>query len=446
MTLDRHIKCSVIIVNYNGRRYLEPCLRALLPQTGPDCEVLLVDNASSDGSPELVAQAFPQVRLIRAPSNLGFAGGNNLGIGEARGEYLVLLNNDTEVEPGWLSSLIAAAEADGSAGAVGSKLLFYGKFVPVSFSCAPFIPSHRGGPRDERTLGFSLGTDAGFRGTWYRKTFFESGFYHEEADPSGVAYRWSQGVARVLLPCGAEEAVSTLVLRAACGAGEAGKELAVQVGGATVAVLQLTPEFREYQVSIDSSLLAGARVDVINNAGSFLLPGTRAGDLGFGEMDLGQFDAPQTRDNLCGGSVLLRRSMLDQVGHFDQRLFMYYEDTDLFWRARKRGWKLLYEPRSVVRHVHAGSSQEWSPFFCFHVFRNRFLITLKNGSWRDIAYNAAVLIHPLVGHLGRALRALVLGGRLDAAALSGARLQLRIIGGVFRQLIPFLAIRIGASR
>jgi len=72
--------------------------------------------------------------------------------------------------------------------------------------------------------------------------------------------------------------------------------------------------------------------------------------------------------------------MLEDVGGFDERLFMYYEDLDLAWRARRRGWRFVYEPRAVVHHAHCASSGEWSPFFCFHVERNRALVNWKNNS------------------------------------------------------------------
>lgn len=443
MALYGIIKTSVIVVNYNGKRYLEQCLLSLREQIDTESELLLIDNASTDGSPELVAEAFPWVRLIRASCNLGFAAGNNLGISQAQGEYLVLLNNDTEVELGWLSALVATADADPKTGAVGSKLLFYGKFIPVTFSCATFIPSRRGYSRDERTLGFRLGTDLNFLGTNYSKTFFESGFYQEENTSSGEPYRWSQGVARVLLPCRREGESCTLILSAACGAEEPNKKVALSVNGHPVAILDLVPGFRLYQIVIDTSFLAGAEVDVINNAGSFLQPNTRGGDFGFAEMDHGQFEEPGERDNLCGGSVLLRRRMLEDVGCFDERLFMYYEDTDLFWRARKRGWKLLYAPQSVVRHIHAGSSGEWSPFFCYYVYRNRFLISLKNGTWSEIVYNLGILLYPLVGYLFRLFRTFLIRAHLDTAALSGMKLHLRIIGSAARHSIHFLCSRNG---
>jgi GT2 family glycosyltransferase len=116
-------RASVIIVNHNGREYLEECLRLLLNKDRRDYEVILVDNASTDGSAEYVEQAFPEVLVIRNEVNQGFGQGNNVGVQWAKGEYLAFLNPDTVVEPGWLEALIAALEADPLAGLATSKIL-----------------------------------------------------------------------------------------------------------------------------------------------------------------------------------------------------------------------------------------------------------------------------------------------------------------------------------
>ena len=86
----------------------------------------------------------------------------------------------------------------------------------------------------------------------------------------------------------------------------------------------------------------------------------------------------------CGANLLLRRQMLEQVGLFDDDFFMYYEDTDLSWRARLFGWQVLYAPEALVRHIHCGTSEEWSSFFTYHVERNHLAMVFKNGSWRQI--------------------------------------------------------------
>ncbi len=114
---------TVLIVNFNGKRHLPACLGALAAQTLPRhrFEVVVVDNASRDGSVDLIRRDHPWVRVVARPDNAGFAGGNNAGLPFARGRYLVLLNNDTVPDPHWLSELVAAAHPGCAA---ASKLVF----------------------------------------------------------------------------------------------------------------------------------------------------------------------------------------------------------------------------------------------------------------------------------------------------------------------------------
>ncbi len=116
-------KASVIVLAWNGIDYLKPCLNSVLAQDYTNLEVIVVDNGSTDGSAELVAQHCPQVRLIRNDRNLGFASGNNVGLLAATGDILVLLNQDTEVRPGWLAALVSTL-TDPTIGLVGCKLLY----------------------------------------------------------------------------------------------------------------------------------------------------------------------------------------------------------------------------------------------------------------------------------------------------------------------------------
>lgn len=117
------ITASVIIVNYNGRDHLEKCLKSLQSENCPSHEIVLLDNASTDGSATFVQQFFPEVRVIQNSINSGFGHGNNVAAKYARGEYLAFLNPDTEVEPGWLDALIAALNADPKAGLATSKIV-----------------------------------------------------------------------------------------------------------------------------------------------------------------------------------------------------------------------------------------------------------------------------------------------------------------------------------
>jgi len=116
-------RASLILVAYNAQAHLERCLSSVIETSGASCEVILVDNASSDGSAEVAAQKFPQVRVIRNAGNLGFGQGNNIGAQQANGKYLVFLNPDTVVQPGWWEALVEALEDDPCAGLATSKIL-----------------------------------------------------------------------------------------------------------------------------------------------------------------------------------------------------------------------------------------------------------------------------------------------------------------------------------
>jgi GT2 family glycosyltransferase len=117
-------KVTVVIVNWNGDRFLERCLSALLAQTVAPHEIILVDNASSDASIDIV-QRFPSVRLLGQNENLGFARGNNLAIEAAAAEsqWIALLNPDAFVEPCWLETLLLAVRDYPAFDVFGSKLV-----------------------------------------------------------------------------------------------------------------------------------------------------------------------------------------------------------------------------------------------------------------------------------------------------------------------------------
>ncbi len=115
---------SVVIPNWNGVRYLPTCLDSLRSQRLGDFEIIVVDNASTDGSRELLARDYPEVRLLALQSNRGFTGACNAGIRVAQGAIVVLLNNDTEAAPDWLAEVEAAFQRHSDAGIVASKYCF----------------------------------------------------------------------------------------------------------------------------------------------------------------------------------------------------------------------------------------------------------------------------------------------------------------------------------
>ena len=105
------MRTSIIIPNYNGKRFLEPCLDAVRRQAYPTelIEIIVVDDASSDDSVPFVRERYPEVKIVRLESNSGLAVGCNAGARAAAGDLLVMLNNDTEAEPGWLAALVETA-------------------------------------------------------------------------------------------------------------------------------------------------------------------------------------------------------------------------------------------------------------------------------------------------------------------------------------------------
>jgi GT2 family glycosyltransferase/glycosyltransferase involved in cell wall biosynthesis len=253
---------TVIMLNWNGRWLLPSCLEALARTEYDDgrWEVVVVDNASTDGSREWVEGAHPWVRVRRNPANWGFGRGNNPAMRDAPGPYVVLLNSDTRVRPGWLRALVGAMEADPSAGAGTAKLIF------------PPESTHAGR---------------------------------------------IQNAGGMLLPDGSGRDRGTVV----------------------------------------------------------------ANGVASHEPDDGRYDASDEVFFFCGAGAILRKAALDEVGYFDERYFMYYEDLDLSWRMRLRGWTVRYVPDAVVEHEHAASSGEWSPLFTYNVERNRPLMLVKLAPW-----------------------------------------------------------------
>jgi GT2 family glycosyltransferase len=114
---------SVVILNFNGKRYLDACLSSLAVQTYRDFEVIVVDNASRDGSAEYLEAQFPWARVIRNRANLGFAGGCNKGIRHARGELILTLNNDTKADSRFIECLVTPMLSDESVGTCAAKML-----------------------------------------------------------------------------------------------------------------------------------------------------------------------------------------------------------------------------------------------------------------------------------------------------------------------------------
>ena len=119
-------KVTIIIPNYNGLQFLEPCLNSLRAQTCQDFDILVVDNASVDESVPFLRENYPEVRVDVMETNLGFAGGVNYGIRHCETPYVILLNNDTESDPHYVEEMIKAIEKNDKIFSVSSRMVnFY---------------------------------------------------------------------------------------------------------------------------------------------------------------------------------------------------------------------------------------------------------------------------------------------------------------------------------
>ncbi len=157
---------SIIVVSYNTRDETLDCLRSVYEQTeGIGFEVIVVDNASSDGSPEAIASEFPQLELVGLDENIGFGRANNVGAKSASGRYILLLNPDTIVLDEAIQKLLAFAEADGRGGIYGGRTVFRdGSLNPIS--C-----------RRRETVWSMFCTATGLARLFRNSPFFNADFY-----------------------------------------------------------------------------------------------------------------------------------------------------------------------------------------------------------------------------------------------------------------------------
>jgi hypothetical protein len=259
---------SIIILNYNGREFLEKCLGSVLKTDYPNFEVIFIDNASTDGSHELVETLFSadnRIIMIRNKSNLGFAGGNNVGVRMARGEYIVFLNNDTEVEQDWLSELVKVISSNPTIGAAQSKILLTEE---GSINLGGFIDY--------------VGIDSRPRNHWQKN--------HATSKIKEVFYA-------------------------------------------------------------------------------------------------------------SGAAMIVKKKLLNEVGLFDPTYFIYNEETDLCWRIRLSGYRIVAVPQSIVYHKCRGTMAKRPKSYSLFLHRRNHISTLiKNYEFRNLSkylpvYFVLMLLH-----------------------------------------------------
>ena len=244
---------AIVILNWNGRHFLEKFLPTLLANYNSDSEVVIVDNASTDDSVAFLAEHFPQLRVILNDDNYGFAKGYNLGLRQIEAKYYCLLNSDIEVTPHWTEPVIAQMEADEQIAAVQPKLLSY----------------------HQRTQFEYAGAAGGF------------------IDKYGYPF------------------------------------------------------------------CRGRFFDVL-------------------EEDKGQYDSVMRIFWATGAALFVRSEIFHQLGGLDDDFFAHMEEIDFCWRINNAGYKIMFNPDSVVYHIGGGTLPKENPFKTYLNYRNDLFLLLKN--------------------------------------------------------------------
>ncbi len=285
---------------------------------------MLVDNGSAGEEASRVGRSLG-VRVVRSDANVGFAGGVELGLAQARGDLVGLINDDAVAGPNWLGAA-ARVLADPSVAAVTPKVLLAGWFAEIAAPRQRLVTVQVGG-RD--VLDQLVGA-----GVEITNTTAPSG--------TGDNCRWATGRRPFYVPVTGPDATEPVLIN-----GE--------------------------------GLNTGPIVRIVNHAGSFLRAYGAAGEYGRGAPDDGRFDAQEERFGFSGTAPVFRAQTLKRIGGFALKFFAYNEDTDWCLRARLAGMRVVYDPAATVTHLlSATSGGPEAPMVRFLHERNAQLCLLRN--------------------------------------------------------------------
>jgi GT2 family glycosyltransferase len=422
--MSSEVRIGVVVVHYGTDDLTFRCLRALLDdRRSPPTRVVLVDNGPGEGIAARVRQELPAVRVVVPGRNTGFAGGCNRGI-DALGpvELVALVNSDVLVTPGWLTPLVAALDADPDVGAAVPKTLLEGRFHELELHAAATWRPGRGDGRDlawqPRALEVA-GEDV------LSSAQLVSGFWEP-----GRGGRWAG--ARSVLRVPALDGAATARLQLAT---PPGRSVDLTVNGGSVAHVDPGTGWCELP-------LTGPPVVVIGNVGNVRDEHGYAADRGWLEVDHGQYDEPVDVAAWCGGAVLLRRTYLEDVGRFDERLFLYYEDVDLSLRGAT-GWRYRYEPTSVVEHRQGSSASADPTASERRKERNRLLVVARHDPLGRLVVELARFVAITLSYVRREIVAPPLRGAAPCGWLTKVRLL--ALGGALLRIPGMLGSKAAAA-
>jgi len=370
----------VLIVNHNGGQYIERALQSMISQSHKNLAIYVYDNASTDGSVEMIKK-YPAVRLVRGRTNLGFAAANNrllrLVHSKERPDYVALANNDMYVDRDWVKRMLETATAFPAIGIVAPRIYFYKKFIPLKIEIPVFVPRKEEKSTDNRRLGIKVDVRSVIpRGQQYQKCFWSGSFYSEEHDP--ITFRWTSEQGLVYVPVDDEDAEFHILVNSRIARP---RLLRIRVGDWLALETEVSgKEWVSLPFIVPRQVIAKASTNIINNAGSEIMMESGYGkDIGFGTPDGEFFDQSRNVAAFCGAAALLKSSMMKDVGGFAENFQSYYEDTDLSWRATRKGWLAVYCPSAICFHAHATGFTEYSDRFILLTERNRLLMLWRNG-------------------------------------------------------------------
>jgi GT2 family glycosyltransferase len=246
--MNQNCLVSIITINFNQALVTNQLLESLSKVAWPNVEILVVDNGSQESDFNRLESSYSNVRIIRSHSNLGFAGGNNLGIKDAKGKYILLLNNDTIVEPNFIDPLIYRIENEENVGVVCPKIKYFD-------------------------------------------------------NPDTIQYAGFSKMNKITL---------------------------------------------------------------------------RMHAIGYKQKDKGQYNKPAETHFAHGCALMSKRDVIQKAGLMPEQYFLYYEEQDWSLKIRQAGYKIWYEPESIVYHKESLSVQKGSPLKTYFLNRNRILFMRRN--------------------------------------------------------------------
>ena len=336
---------SVIIVVYNSGQHLESLLSTLQRQSYRNLELIIVNNGDGDLRDYLSCWKDDYLYLM-AP-NPGFAEGNNIGLENASGDLLLLLNPDTELQAESIKELVHALEIDATAAAAIPLIYFSKPFYKISFSSK----NHAYFALDIRPLLDSL---------QYKKIFVRDGEVRED----GLIYcNMSKYVSLDIALNPDSDHLEIDVLTHVI----TGRELCLQVrfegSGEQPSLIYIASQKQTIRLFVGRRAHSSSRY-LINNAGSGIRPGSlEPYDLGYAEVDTGKFASRAYRQALCGCCALLRRDLFIKRKIFISEFFAYYEDSELSHWLQANRMNILYVPSAIVYHRHSEATVEHSPLW-----------------------------------------------------------------------------------